>query len=307
MTKRLPVVSRDDGDALLAALMATSDRERREAIIARLLVEVAEPVIGRTLSRRRGVLSDADLEDVAGTARLRLLRKLENPDAAEPIASFANYVAMTALHAADDLLRRKHPRRTMLANRIRYVLTRDPRFALWEQDRELVCGLAQRRAGEPATTSELAEELARLLARGPMPFQSAVSHFATGIEEEPLREVESQGVAPEAIERLETRQLLEKLWREIVALPERQRVALLLNLRDETGGSALALIPLLGVATTAEIARALGMRADELAAVWDDLPLDDDRIGSILDARRQQIINLRKCARERLGRRMARW
>src|SRR5215213_11736428 len=130
MTKRLPLASRGDGDALLVALRSAPDRARREAIIEQLLVEIAEPVIARTLSRRRGVLSDADLDDVAGTVRLRLLRKLEALEVTEPIVSFANYVAMSALHAADDLLRQKHPRRTMLANRIRYVLTRDARFAL---------------------------------------------------------------------------------------------------------------------------------------------------------------------------------
>jgi hypothetical protein len=285
--------------------------DRRDLV--QLLAD-AEPVILRTLSRRRGLLTDADVDDVRGAVRLRLVRKLTTDDE-EPIASFADYVAIVTLHAADDLIRAKHPRRTMLANRIRYVVTRDPRFALWEQERELVCGLAAARGNPPAfgefevrvDPEHIAPSLEQLLAHGPRPLHAVVSLFAAGLREPAVHELEPIGVAPRVLEELQARQLLTKLWREIAALPSRQRAALLLNLRDESGGSALALFPQTGVASAAEIGRALDMTAAELAAVWNDLPLEDDRIGGLYDLRRQQVINLRKAARERLGRRMARW
>jgi hypothetical protein len=53
-----------------------------------------------------------------------------------------------------------------------------------------------------------------------------------------------------------------------------------------------------------ELAAALEMSAEELAAAWDHLPLEDAAIGKILGASRQQVANLRKCARERLSRRL---
>jgi hypothetical protein len=47
------------------------------------------------------------------------------------------------------------------------------------------------------------------------------------------------------------------------------------------------------------------MTSDRLAAIWEELPLDDQAIASILGVTRQQVINLRKSGRERLQRRMA--
>ena len=46
------------------------------------------------------------------------------------------------------------------------------------------------------------------------------------------------------------------------------------------------------------------MTVDDFAEVWKDLPWSDLRIAERLGITRQQVINLRKCARERLARRM---
>ncbi|MFI5179332.1 MAG: hypothetical protein ACHQO8_12240, partial [Vicinamibacterales bacterium] len=63
--------------------------------------------------------------------------------------------------------------------------------------------------------------------------------------------------------------------------------------------------PLTGIATIRQIAEVLDIPALDLAALWSELPLDDTRIGARLKLTRQQVINLRKSARERLSRRMA--
>ena len=104
--------------------------------------------------------------------------------------------------------------------------------------------------------------------------------------------------------RFEQKQWLTRLWAEIRELPPFQRTALLLNLRSESSASALALLPASGVATLKDIAAALGMAVEEFAELWNRLPLDDRTIGERLGITRQQVINLRKSARERLGRRM---
>jgi len=103
---------------------------------------------------------------------------------------------------------------------------------------------------------------------------------------------------------VEQRLFLKWLWEEIVQLPVRQRVALLLNLRDEQGGGVMALLPIAGVATLRQIAAALEMDDEEFARLWPRLPLDDASIAGLIGGARQQVINLRKCARERLARRM---
>jgi hypothetical protein len=87
-------------------------------------------------------------------------------------------------------------------------------------------------------------------------------------------------------------------------LPRRQRVALLLNLRDAGGGDMLSLFPATDLARPREIARLLELPLEELEALWERLPLEDREIAELLDATPRQVINLRKSARERLARRM---
>lgn len=112
------------------------------------------------------------------------------------------------------------------------------------------------------------------------------------------------GAQPSIADVVEQRQFLKLLWDEVVQLPLRQRAALLLNLRDEQGGGVMALLPMVGVATIRQLAAVLEMTLEELARLWPDLPLDDLRIAGLLSLTRQQVINLRKSARERLARRM---
>jgi RNA polymerase sigma factor (sigma-70 family) len=115
-------------------------------------------------------------------------------------------------------------------------------------------------------------------------------------------QLEDRNASP--AEALEHRDYLERLWSEIILLPVRQRAALLLNLRDEHGGGMLALLPITGVASKPDIARALEVSEDALAELWSTLPRDDQWIAEYLGITRRQVINLRKCARERLVRRM---
>lgn len=103
---------------------------------------------------------------------------------------------------------------------------------------------------------------------------------------------------------LERRAHLERLWNEISELPPRQRTAVLLNLRDEHGRGVLDLWTLTGITTPEKIADALSVSVEELGEMLAELPFDDKRIAAHLGLTRQQVINLRKSARERLARRM---
>jgi hypothetical protein len=103
---------------------------------------------------------------------------------------------------------------------------------------------------------------------------------------------------------LEQRAHLEDLWLEICQLPLRQRVALLLNLRDAQACDALVLFMLTGIASLRHIAEVVAWPVQDFAAVWNKLPLEDTAIAASLGITRQQVINLRKSARERLARRL---
>jgi len=106
---------------------------------------------------------------------------------------------------------------------------------------------------------------------------------------------------------LETRENLTQVWREVQELPVQQRMALLLNLRDVDGMNALALFVLLNVVGLNEIAAVLDMTLQRLSELWNELPADDLTIAAMLGKTRQQVINMRKSARERLARRMRKW
>lgn len=102
----------------------------------------------------------------------------------------------------------------------------------------------------------------------------------------------------------EQRIYLKRLWDEIKELPPRQRAALLFNLRDDGGRGIVDLWIIVGVATAEQMAEALSLTTEKFAEVWSELPLDDNRIAALLNLTRQQVINLRKSARERLARRV---
>lgn len=103
---------------------------------------------------------------------------------------------------------------------------------------------------------------------------------------------------------VELRIYVAQLWEEICQLPLKQRAALLLNLKGASAADAITLFPLTGAASIRQIAAALEIEAEEFAALWRELPLDDAAVAARLNVTRQQVINLRKSARERLARRM---
>jgi hypothetical protein len=100
----------------------------------------------------------------------------------------------------------------------------------------------------------------------------------------------------------EKRIFLQRLWDEVLHLPLHQRAALLLNLRGAEGAGCIALFPATGVASFRQLAASLEMSAEALAELWNELPLEDTRIAELLRLTRQQVINARKSARERLRR-----
>src|SRR5262249_34132777 len=105
-------------------------------------------------------------------------------------------------------------------------------------------------------------------------------------------------------EAMHNKELAARLWAEIGELPLKQKTALLLNLKDSQGQSVLTLLPRIRIASIREIAGALELEPDQMASLWNQLPLGDSLIAGRLEVTRQQVINLRKSARERLARRI---
>jgi hypothetical protein len=314
-------------DERLGPFIAAGDDHAR-AVAVEGILSLARPTIRGVLGHARTtVLRAEDIEDIESSVDLRLFRRLETARLYEDdcIRSLDEFVATLTYNVIYDVMRRRFPERTRLKNRLRYLFTHDPRFALWQGDAAMLCGPTKWRDRAPADarhgiTRENASPamLARdapadaLLAlfertRAPLPLEQVIDLAAElwSITDAALPiAAELADEAPTPLDRVQSRQYLTALWKEIVQLRPQQRTALLLNLRDHDGGNALGHLLAAGIATMEDIARAVGMSREELAAVWDGLPMADAVIAETLSLTRQQVINLRKAARERLARRL---
>ncbi|MGA3077656.1 MAG: hypothetical protein ABSG56_28735 [Bryobacteraceae bacterium] len=321
---------------LLRAYLEATDARHAEAALGELVASQAEPLIGaivRSKLGRHGAANPADFEDVCSDATVALIARLEdfrNSPEGEPLADFRAFVAVIAYRACSAHFRQVRPAFYRHRNRLRYLLESQPELAIWEDsDGGWLCGFARWRpvASRPALAPALLDDIdpcglpasgnpasvvaeAFRRAGGPVPFDALARGMAKlwNIRDDPAPPLaESLPLAsrsPSVETEMERRQWLERLWQEIGELPPRQRAALLLSLRDANGESATTLFAVTRVAGLERIAAALDINVEEFAGIWNELPWSDLQIATRLDLTRQQVINLRKCARERLSRRI---
>ena len=294
-----------------------------------LLIARARAMIGRILSRYsgQGAVPAQDADDIGGIVELRLIEKLRRsgPSGNDFVRDIDAYVATVTYNAIHDHLRSRHPNKTRLRNRLRYVLTHDPRFSVWSGFGGIVCGLSSGERSEIISHRVVLEpgRVTRVMRDGDNP-GDALAEILSAIRQPVLVDgivaftAELWNIAdaapadlshsvlrdePVAASQMETRDALQVLWKEIRELRPLQRKALLLNLRDDRGADALSLLLLTGTASLQDVTAALDLTAEELAAIWNELPLPDERIAAMLKLTRQQVVNLRKAARARLRRR----
>ena len=323
-----------DSGTLLTAFLEEASTVEAESLLGLLLANYAEPAIRIAVrAKLAGRLPDvdaADIEDVCSDAIVAVIANLREIRDAQTtsIRNFPGYVSVIARRCCSEFIRRKYPQFHRLRYRLRYLLETRPDLALWEDDRgEWICGLAEWRSvpGTPralpvfddvtATTpsaplGELVPAIFRQ-AGGALPFDdlasmvSRITGVVDGNAELGAAEHIRTDSTPGADHWLEQKQWIEWLWSEIRELPAQQRAALLLHLRDDQGSPAIALFPIVGVATHQDLATSMEMTEREVAEIWGRLPLDDLTIAARFGISRQQVINLRQSARKRLARRMA--
>jgi len=291
-----------------------------------------------------GAASTQDANDLFNDIIANLLsrlRHIRSDRAKGAIADFRGYIAATAYNACNLYLRQKYPRRSRLKNRLRYLLSHDATFALWSNGASgLICGFAQWRDKDAATPQRLFEKIRQ----DPVEWIQSVDLASVGINRAQLssllnalfqscgspiklddlvnivadicREKDQPDESLDTVTNLaaptldletilEQQHILALLWQEVCRLPRRQRLALLLNFRDARGQDLISLLPYTRTATIKQIAEAMDFPLEEFLRLWNKLPLDDVTIAELLGATRQQVINLRKCARERVERRLS--
>lgn len=305
-------------DSLLEDFLAASGADT-DSRLEDLLVNQASPRIRKVILRKLGP-GCPDIDDVCAEVLVEAAEQLRAWKAAgvdRPVENFSGYVATCSFNAASEYLRRKYPRWRRLRDRIHYVLRRDARLAVWESANGWLCGLIQWTSQDaPAPLPPLdqcdhargmspADSLhAVMAAAGAAVELDALVDFAAQLWCEVLDrssvELVQQFAPPGFDEEIDQKRYAQRLWREILELPERQRQALLLNMKSD----GLDVFLLFSVASFRTLAEAVALDAAEFATLWKSLPLDDLTIASRLQATRQQVINLRKSARKRLANRM---
>ena len=296
------------------------------------------------LNRSGAAAEAEDLRQEALAQLLVELQKLRSDMETHPIRDVRGLAATITYRLCARWMRRQFPRQHALRNQIQYLLTRQAGFALWPDDqaemKKMIAGFAawkgQRASIEAASlrqlpqdeklleslggggsSATLREALATIFNRvgGPVEFDALVKTVAVllQITDRKIESVnaDSDDMRGELVDqeadvawRVEKRIFLQRLWEELRQLTLQQRVALLLNLRDHKGRGCIALFPATGIASIDQLAEALEMREEQLAELWNDLPLEDSKIAELLKQTRQQIINARQSARRRLARRL---
>ena len=327
---------RADDPLIAEELLTDLIQNHADPIIAKIL----QSKLRVSFSSLHGSPENQDALEIASDLRATLIAELhavQQHPTQKSIKSFPDYVAIKTYSACADYFREKNPERWRLKNLLRYQLKQNLRFALWRgANNRWYAGLSQWEdtIGDGSAlppTNLIIESLAakspndiepgQLLdaiferVSYPVEFERIVTLAAEvwGIRDPPLESLDDAERTPETrsvnsppgVDTLfEQRVYLEALWSEVVQLPVLQRAALLLNLRDAQGGSAVFFIPHMGLASQQQIAQLLELPSEQFAALWNELPLDDSRIAGMFRLTRQQVINLRKTARERLARRM---
>lgn len=148
-----------DIDKILLPFLQARNEMESESLLAVLVYEYADPVIKGILRRKLGVsLTVADqsydnqnaLEIASDVHALLLahLQRLKQQPVTPSINNFRGYVAIKTYSTYNAYLRRKHPHRRRLKNRLRYLCSHQPAFAVWENaEGEWLCGLASWRDG----------------------------------------------------------------------------------------------------------------------------------------------------------------
>lgn len=271
---------------------------------------------------------------------VRQLTMLRAGTREEPIVNFHGYVGTIAYTIWAEHLRSAYPARYILLNRLRYLLenrTNERLFALWNGEAgERWCGLQEwprRDRDEPSPKSQwllleptaaagealgavdckaasLLDLVARLLGwlGQPIPLRQLVDVLGELLEisdrKESLDHVWPSGAvaraemadpAPSPVDALKWNEYLRWLWREMARLTLPQRSAFLLH------STVVHEFEFRGIASIRQIAGLLEIPAETLAEMWNEIPLGDLVIAARLARARQQVINLRRVARDRLG------
>lgn len=314
-------------------------------LVCEQMEPVINSIVARKLGAGLSLRRD-EAADVRSDILLQLLQRLQQLRQGSnetPVKNLRAYVAVTSYRGCAAYLRQQYPQRRRLQNRVRYLLLSQPQFVLRQDEEEEWSGGLAAWETSLSRSQLLSQERVALLLHGPLPFPlvnipdpsftrvcpaeqmqallqwarcfvalddlvAILAHWWGLKDQASVSLIERVATRADVEQQVGQRLYLQKLWREIVTLPVRQRQVLLLNLRDmRNPDNIIALWPALQIASLRDIALVLELSAEEFAALWPRMPLDDAEIAERLQLTRRQVVNLRGSARERLIRRTKGW
>jgi len=146
-------------DHILRTFIEATDEVQADHCLTILIDEHATPIVKDILGH--GEIAGAgpysqDASDLLNDIVINLVSRLRQlrHDPTQDIADFRSYVAGTTYNACNFYLRQKFPRRSRLKNRLRYLLSHDNHFALWNGPSGLLCGFAAWRDKDEHKTYE---------------------------------------------------------------------------------------------------------------------------------------------------------
>lgn len=338
---------RQDVGSLLTQWLHAPAGAELDRTLAGVLDEAVDPVIRRIIRRKFGKESGAhDAEDVASEARFQLieyllrLRAKPAADGDPPVIDLPAYTATVVYSVWANHLRRRYPKRAMLLNRLRHLLSnragpsgfalwagaggvRLAGFSAWEEEKRALEPTPRRQwlLSDPAAAAadafraagQIPADLARLTAGlldwlgGPLELRDLTGVL---VELLGLREPGDSGAGDSTEGEFATpdprpspHETLR--WKEYLGWLWRE--VMTLPLRQRTAflchSSLLREMEIIGLTSIRAAAAALEISPELMAEIWTRLPLNDLDIAALLgnDSTRQQIINLRKVARTTLG------
>jgi len=331
-------------DPVLRPYLDAEDEQNSEMLLHALLQNQVDPLIRKRIRRKLFTISatmgtdhpERNVEDLCSEAHLnviRALRLLKAKTDHKVIRNLDAYVSVVVRQVCDQQLRRLNPNRVRLESQIRYICSHHPEFAIWEVEGRFVIGRSSWKSRVPTDKKPDVESVQKQFiknkgftlkstkqmiticdcalneSKAPLELENVVriAEIILGgsvLRYENLDDVEQQDPSQSIDEKLHLQKYLQRVWSEVVQLPTAQRIAILLSLKDDSGRPLLPFLPLLKVANVEEIELHLSLSREEFTKIWNSLPLSDRDIAEMLNLTTQQVANLRKCARERLTRRL---
>lgn len=314
--------------------------------VAPLVRSVLRQQLGFSVGRNGERPTNSDAADLYQEILTRVIGRLRErtmmPEA-QGITDFISYVARIARNSCHDYLRIKYPIRHLLKKKLRYLLLAHREYQLWPSGYKQLCGHYEWKSIPPNPDRATDEALVELVRSGldlnSIPAAKVLEevvrvildNLTSPIEIDHLvtivsRITESSELILESIDGdhysqlvhlhaptlnadqlIESGELMNRLWEELIKLPLLQRRILLLGGRDRDRDGLGTILIDAGVIDLPVLLGTIEMLPDKFRNLAERLPLDGQTLARYLGISSKDLIRTRYRARQKLKKSIPEW